>query len=111
MNTSHLSRLHLALWLVFLLLGLLLIAPSYAGFFDPEIQREYKKESVTIYWKEVDDLSICAMRTRQPLLGCAFWNGNTCTIYTHRNPSLDMLGHEMMHCFTGHWHVKNQEQE
>jgi hypothetical protein len=37
-------------------------------------------------------------------IGCAKWRGNKCTIITPRETTLETLGHEVRHCFEGHWH-------
>ncbi len=37
---------------------------------------------------------------------CAFWDESfkTCTVITKKRPSMHDLGHEVRHCFQGHWH-------
>jgi hypothetical protein len=35
---------------------------------------------------------------------CAIWEGRTCTIITSKKPTMHALGHELRHCFQGHWH-------
>lgn len=37
---------------------------------------------------------------------CAFWDerAKKCLIITGRKPTMHDLGHEMRHCFQGHWH-------
>lgn len=38
---------------------------------------------------------------------CAFWdeeNKNKCMIITKKRPTMHDLGHEVRHCFQGHWH-------
>ena len=35
---------------------------------------------------------------------CAKWRGNKCTIITPRETTMETLGHEVRHCFEGHWH-------
>jgi hypothetical protein len=41
-----------------------------------------------------------------PPLACAVWfvSRNECTIYTAANLSHTVLGHELRHCFEGHFH-------
>jgi len=107
--------LKLAIVLSLLFLGVVLslalggCAEARASIFDPAVARQYKKEVVTVTWREVDDLSICQLKTANPLLGCAIWTASTCTIYTYRNPPFDLLGHELLHCFTGNWHPQEKE--
>lgn len=38
---------------------------------------------------------------------CAIWfgpNNNQCIIVTSKKVSMHSLGHEILHCFFGHWH-------
>ena len=38
---------------------------------------------------------------------CAIWFGpedNRCIIVTNKKVSMHSLGHEVLHCFLGHWH-------
>lgn len=37
-------------------------------------------------------------------VGCAVHNATQCRVYTNRNTSLSILGHEIRHCFEGAWH-------
>ena len=79
--------------------------------FNTPVKREYTDQSRTITWQEVDtegELNAACGRSGEDkrILGCAYMHRQTasCTIFTYRNPSLDVLGHEMLHCFTGRWH-------
>ncbi len=38
------------------------------------------------------------------ILACTSWQGEKCTIYTDKNPSYELLGHELRHCFDHNWH-------
>jgi hypothetical protein len=37
-------------------------------------------------------------------MACSFWTKTTCVIIVGEKTSLDTLGHEIRHCFQGHWH-------
>jgi hypothetical protein len=62
-----------------------------------------------VEWIVVDDID-AACRGMSPLMegrryvGCTQFNATSCRVYTGRNTTLSVLGHEMRHCFEGHWH-------
>ena len=72
-----------------------------------QTQSSYPTKSVTVI--PVDNVSE-ACRELSPLfhgknfLGCAKYNNRTCTVYIGRTTRLSILGHEIRHCFEGHWH-------
>lgn len=35
---------------------------------------------------------------------CAVWEKDKCLIITSKRPNMHELGHEVRHCFQGHWH-------
>jgi hypothetical protein len=37
-------------------------------------------------------------------MACSFWTNSYCVIIVGEKTSLDTLGHEIRHCFQGHWH-------
>ena len=37
-------------------------------------------------------------------VACTKFNDAICIVYTRPNLTLSELGHEMRHCFEGHWH-------
>lgn len=37
-------------------------------------------------------------------IACAFWKGKTCHIILPHKVDMRTIGHEVMHCFEGHWH-------
>lgn len=94
-----------------LLVALALSLWACDGTFNTPIKREYTKPTVTITWKEVDsevELNAACGRSGEDkkILGCAYISpeSTSCLIYTYKGGSLDILGHEMLHCFTGRWH-------
>jgi hypothetical protein len=37
-------------------------------------------------------------------VGCSAWSAGKCVIYTQRMTTHTILGHELRHCFEGHFH-------
>lgn len=78
--------------------------------FDTPRNPEYRRDTVEITWIEVANeaelYAICG--TPEPgrkFLACARISAMApCTIYTHRAPSTETMGHEALHCFLGRWH-------
>ena len=97
-----------------ILIALALAGCALAGCvesFDPPVKREYTLPEVMVKWVEVGtetELFAACQHTQHggKTLACAHYNKafQTCTIYTHKEPPMDLLGHEMLHCFTGAWH-------
>lgn len=92
----------------YLLICLCSLVAGCGDTFTTPVNREYTKESALIVWKEVDteaQLNAACHRSVEDrkILACAEM-GSVCTIYTYRNPPLETLGHETLHCFTGRWH-------
>ena len=44
------------------------------------------------------------LNANRQYLACTKFNNSTCIVYTKPNLTLSQLGHEMRHCFEGHWH-------
>lgn len=74
-------------------------------------------DRMQITWQLVDKPAIiCDREARRrypdftgygyPPDACAFWDerARTCVIITRKKPTMHDLGHEMRHCFQGHWH-------
>jgi hypothetical protein len=75
------------------------------------VKREYTRTEAHVYWHEVPNEAAlnekCSRASEdKKILACAVLSADrgTCTVYTHRNPPLETLGHEFLHCFTGLWH-------
>lgn len=67
--------------------------------------------SMQIAWVVADDVqTLCRQRlggsTDDYLLGCATWSRahDSCTVYTARRTTQEVLGHEVRHCFEGRFH-------
>lgn len=67
----------------------------------------------SISWIKVDDVhNVCLSRGATVSLGfiiegCAVYNDYKCVIITPHDPEnhrLDIIGHEVKHCFEGQWH-------
>lgn len=67
-------------------------------------------ETITITWARVtaDQISFYCHKSRghpgAMVLACAEPLGQTCTIYTTKQASLELIGHEVAHCYLGAWH-------
>ena len=61
-----------------------------------------------VEWIVVDDVSkVCqghAPIKGKEYIACARFNDHVCKVYTKSKLTLSILGHEMRHCFEGHWH-------
>jgi hypothetical protein len=92
---------------------------SYA--FDNSADRIFdatkrERSSSNIIWKIAKNIQKeCAAELKKhgakPIAytvnACAVWFGpenNTCIIITERKFTMHTLGHEVLHCFLGHWH-------
>ena len=88
--------------------------------FTPLSKEERIMNVVKIKWEAKNDVSeVCLQAVQKskdpkvrdgayftPPLACAVWytSTNECTIYTAKNVSHTILGHEMRHCFEGQFH-------
>jgi hypothetical protein len=62
-----------------------------------------KYSRVVVTWDVVEEEQVsekCGFNAT----ACAKWRGNKCTIITPRETTMETLGHELRHCFEGHWH-------
>jgi|15BtaG_2_1085339.scaffolds.fasta_scaffold00262_6 hypothetical protein len=67
----------------------------------------------SVSWVVVDDVNKeCLAQGARPvpegmvIMGCAVYNNYECIIYTNKETTHEILGHEMRHCFQGAWHSK-----
>jgi hypothetical protein len=71
----------------------------------------------TIEWQSVEHVNeVCQQHSKQlgyagfayKVDACAFWKehlfGHQCIIYTAKKTTLEILGHEIRHCFMGAFH-------
>lgn len=86
-------------------------AAAACNAFTTPVAREYLQSQVLVLWYELPNeaaLNEKCQRSSEDrkILACAVLSADrgTCTVYTHRNPALEILGHEFLHCFTGRWH-------
>ncbi len=91
-----------------IIFALLLLAGCGDTFTTP-VNREYTRTESHVYWYEMPNEAALYDKCGTPegskqTLACAIWTAGTCTIYTHKNPPLETLGHEFLHCFAGRWH-------
>jgi len=54
----------------------------------------------------VDEMcqGLAPLSNGQKYIACTRFNDTACVVYTKPNLTLAELGHEMRHCFEGHWH-------
>lgn len=89
-----------------------MIAPSNceATEFNMRFESDTTHKPMVVHWKVVDDPhAVCKgvgshHSKGSTILACAKTVENHCTIYSAKNTSLAILGHEMRHCFEGDWH-------
>ena len=80
-----------------------------AGKHDLEFTAQPAYQIKRVEWVVVDDIDE-ACRGMSPLMegrrfvGCTQFNSTSCRVFTGRNTTLSILGHEIRHCFEGHWH-------
>lgn len=100
-----------------LLVSLLLVSSvAHANWDDPLASfpaGDVQKAPMSITWLPVDNVQkMCDAESRKrsgaafgySVQACSFWEGNSCTIVTSKNPNMGTLGHEMRHCYQGNWH-------
>jgi hypothetical protein len=104
-----------------LILSLLILATSAANAFNNDPDREFntskmERSTSTIIWKVASNVrKSCDAELKkyglEPIVykinACAIWFGpkdNKCIIITEKKVTMHILGHEVMHCFFGHWH-------
>jgi hypothetical protein len=91
------------------------IPSSEYGVFTPAKPYERIMNNVRIKWEVREDvIHYCAGKSElsrdqsnlTPPLACAIWNvnRNECTVITGPLTSKVALGHEVRHCFEGHFH-------
>lgn len=113
-NAKPLYIAHLFFWLLLLALtGCQSISEIEYKDFKPMAKEQRVMQSVKLSWDVRPDASqYCAqiagskgMFSVSPI-ACAVWSekAQTCTIVTSPNPNHVVIGHEVRHCFEGHFH-------
>jgi hypothetical protein len=103
-----------------IILSAALLLPNLAWSYDdnpytPFDATKKLRETSIITWRTVDDVQKACNNERikaggqkfnQAITACAvfYFNNNTCTIITGKKTNMHALGHEVRHCFQGHWH-------
>lgn len=79
--------------------------------FTTKPYNERVTESTVVKWITVDNVEEECVKlgaNKPPLMsvlgGCAVYNKHSCTIYTEKTTSMEILGHELRHCFEGKFH-------
>jgi hypothetical protein len=106
---------------IILVLLLLTACSTDQDYYDkPTTEISAATREVKVVWRQVKDVdSYC--RKYYPnnleyvngrILGCSAWTVGVkeerCTIILEENSKLETIGHELKHCFDGHFHNKPQ---
>jgi hypothetical protein len=90
---------------------LLIILLTGCSTFTARPYEERVTEATIVTWITVDDIQeTCKnLGIKDPgpfrhLLGCVKYSKKTCRIYTEKITSMEILGHELRHCFEGKFH-------
>jgi hypothetical protein len=94
-----------------LLCIILIVLLSGCSTFTTKPYRERITESTTVTWLTVDNVhETCIMMGNknpgsfQTLKGCARYDEKSCKIITGKTTTMEILGHELRHCFEGKFH-------
>jgi hypothetical protein len=82
---------------------------SFATVFDAT---KNERKTMKITWEVAKDVNkACAAehakhgsKLMYQVDACAVWHKNTCKIITKKKPTEEDVGHEIRHCFQGHFH-------
>jgi hypothetical protein len=100
------GRLLIAVGLALIATGLLLGCATY----DAPVKAEMGSRSTWVTWTVVEDIDNFCRRIgvgfEREIKACARWNTSftRCDIFTDRDTTHSVLGHELQHCFDGHFH-------
>ena len=100
------GRLLIAVGLALIVTGLLLGCATY----DAPVKAEVGSRSTWVTWTVVEDVdNFCrriGVKIEREMKACARWNTSLyrCDIFTDRDTTHAVLGHELRHCFDGHFH-------
>ena len=97
--------------LIFILAGLIGFANAepQAGKHDLDFTAKPVHQVKRVEWIVTDNVDeVCQgfapLNANRQYIACTKFNNNSCIVYTKPNLTLSQLGHEMRHCFEGHWH-------
>jgi len=84
-------------------------AQSQVGKHDLEFTAQPVYPVKRVEWvvtERVDEVcqGMAPINSNKRYIACAKFNNTSCVVYTKPNLTLAQLGHEMRHCFEGHWH-------
>jgi hypothetical protein len=97
----------------YLVILLLVVSNAYAqnqaGKHDLDFQALPVHQVKRVEWivtERVDEMcqGLAPLSNGQKYIACTRFNDTACVVYTKPNLTLAQLGHEMRHCFEGHWH-------
>lgn len=88
-----------------------ILSPKEYEDFQPIPSQKRVSNNPTVKWIVLDDAApYCSRISGIPIynhmapIACATWSNNVCTIYTSKQTSHLVLGHELRHCFEGSFH-------
>jgi hypothetical protein len=84
-------------------------AQNQAGKHDLDFTALPVHQAKRVEWivtERVDEVcqGLAPLSNGHKYIACTKFNDNACIVYTKPNLTLAELGHEMRHCFEGHWH-------
>jgi hypothetical protein len=84
-------------------------AQNQAGKYDLDFTALPVHQPKRVEWivtERVDEVcqGLAPLSNGQKYIACTKFNDTACVVYTKPNLTLAELGHEMRHCFEGHWH-------
>ena len=90
---------------------LLVVSNAYAqvGKHDLEFTAQPVHQTKRVEWIVTERLDeICQgfapLNNGHKYIACTKFSDSVCIVYTKPDLTLAQLGHEMRHCFEGHWH-------
>ena len=112
--TSKIDNWSMALVCAFLLTGCYNIPQAEYAEFKAMTEDKRVMNRVKLVWDVRPDAAEYCLKAHKdrdqaftgPPAACAMWSKSTneCTIVTGPNPTHVVLGHEVRHCFEGHFH-------
>jgi hypothetical protein len=78
--------------------------------YDAPVKAEVGSRSTWVTWTVVENIDDVCRRIgvgfEREIKACARWNTSftRCDIFTDRDTTHGVLGHELRHCFDGHFH-------
>ena len=112
-KTTHIMKM-MMVWLCASLTGCAVVSQTEYADFKPMPRDARVMNDIKLTWEVREDVGEYCSKSQkknghlqgvQPL-ACAIWSPtkNECKVVTGPNPNHLVLGHEVRHCFEGHFH-------